>query len=182
MRVESELGRGTTFTLYLPRADWEGLSDATAAARDGAVSEHGRGRRVLVVEDNVEVGQFAAQILKELGYQTTLAGSANKALKLLNEPDGYDVVFTDVIMPGMNGVDLAQEIRRRRPNIPVVLTSGYSEVLDGEGSHGFALIRKPYAAEDLSRVLRRLSQSGPSKSNRTCDGSVGVEPKGATSR
>jgi DNA-binding NtrC family response regulator len=69
------------------------------------------------------------------------------------------VVFSDVIMPGMNGVDLGREIRRRHPGVPVVLTSGYSEVLAEQGHHGFDLIQKPYAAEELSRVLRRVSRA-----------------------
>ncbi len=61
-------------------------------------------------------------------------------------------------MPGMNGVELAGEIRRRRPDIPVVLTSGYSDVLAAEGTHGFDLLRKPYSVADLSRILRRAVQ------------------------
>ncbi|KRQ14709.1 response regulator [Bradyrhizobium manausense] len=157
--VESEVGLGTTFTLYLPRAERETISDeaAGAATLESPRSDHGRGRRVLVVEDNVEVGRSSTQILEDLGYETTLAANADEALKLLDEANSYDVVFSDVIMPGMNGVDLGREIRRRYPGIPVVLTSGYSEVLAEDGRHGFDLIQKPYAAEELSRVLRRVS-------------------------
>lgn len=161
--VESEVGRGTTFTLYLPRAEHEASSDkgrlVIEADRGEALSEHDRGRRVLVVEDNVEVGRFSSQILADLGYETTLATNADEALKLLNEANEFDVVFSDVIMPGMNGVDLGREIRRRYPKVPVVLTSGYSEVLAEEGRHGFDLIQKPYAAEELSRVLRRVTRA-----------------------
>ena len=66
------------------------------------------------------------------------------------------MVFTDVVMPRMNGVELAREIRRRRPGLPVVLASGYSHVLAEEGRHGFELLHKPYSVEDLSRVLRQV--------------------------
>ena len=154
--VESEVGRGTTFTLYLPRAQRASDEDRPRIeTRQGdSLSEQGRGRRILVVEDNVEVGRFSTQILADLGYDTTLATNASEALTLLEEAS-FDVVFSDVIMPGMNGLELGREIRRRHPNVPV--TSGYSEVLAEEGRHGFDLIQKPYAAEELSKVLRRAT-------------------------
>jgi DNA-binding NtrC family response regulator len=121
--------------------------------------EHGRGRRVLVVEDNIEVGKFSTQTLQDLGYETTWAANGNEALKLLDEAGArFDVVFSDVVMPGMSGVELGYEIRRRYPGLPVVLTSGYSHVLAQEGRHGFELLHKPYAAEELSRMLRRVTR------------------------
>jgi DNA-binding NtrC family response regulator len=114
---------------------------------------------VLVVEDNVEVGTFSTQILQDLGYETTWAANADEALKLLQErADHFEVVFSDVVMPGMSGVELGQEIRRRYRGLPVILTSGYSHVLAEEGRHGFELLQKPYAVEELSRVLRRVSR------------------------
>ena len=129
------------------------------AARATGTAESGRGRRVLVVEDNVEVGTFSTQILSDLGYVTTWAANADEALRLLDEtPDAFDVVFSDVVMPGMSGVDLGREIRRRYPGLPVLLTSGYSHVLAEDGRHGFELLQKPYAAEDLSAALRRLTR------------------------
>ncbi len=67
------------------------------------------------------------------------------------------MVFSDVVMPGMSGLELAREIRQHYPNLPVVLTSGYSHVLAEEGRHGFELLHKPYAVEDVSRVLRRMT-------------------------
>jgi signal transduction histidine kinase len=170
LAVESELGRGTTFTLYLPqshRAADENRPGINATERD-VLSERDRGGRVLLVEDNVELGRLSTQILADLGYEPTWATNANEALKLLEEANRFDVVFSDVIMPGMNGVDLGREIRRRHPKVPVVLTSGYSEVLAEEGRHGFDLIHKPYAAEQLSRVLRRVIRAGrvPNSSRR----------------
>jgi PAS domain S-box-containing protein len=158
--VESELGKGTTFTLYLPKVDRDVERDGTAGREnvDGQ-DENGRGCRVLVVEDNIEVGRFSTQLLQDLGYETTWAANAAEALRLLEEDHTrFDVVFSDVVMPGMSGVELGREIRQRHPGLPVVLTSGYSHVLAEEGRHGFELLHKPYAVEDVSRVLRRMTQ------------------------
>jgi DNA-binding NtrC family response regulator len=111
---------------------------------------------VLVVEDNPEVGGFATQTLAELGYHTVWATNAADALRQIEKiPYRFEVVFSDVVMPGMNGIELAKEIAKRRPDLPVVLASGYSHVLAEEGSHGFELLHKPYSVEQLSRVLRR---------------------------
>jgi PAS domain S-box-containing protein len=155
--VESTLGKGTTFTLYLPRTERNVTSDTEDDARGPGPDEDGRGRRVLVVEDNIEVGRFSTQLLQDLGYETTWAANAGEALTLLEEDaTRFDVVFSDVVMPGMSGVELGREIQRRYPALPVVLTSGYSHVLAEEGRHGFELLHKPYAVDDVSRVLRRM--------------------------
>jgi CheY-like chemotaxis protein len=112
--------------------------------------------QVLVVEDNAEVGEFSSQLLRDLGYQTVLASNAEEALQLVDkEPEGSDVIFSDVVMPGLDGVALGQHIRRSFPRIPFVLTSGFSHVLNGDGNHGFNLLQKPYSVEELSEVLRR---------------------------
>jgi len=95
---------------------------------------------VLVVEDNLEVGQFATQLLQDLGYETAWAANATEALDLLeNNHTRFDVVFSDVVMPGMSGIELGREIRQRYPALPVVLTSGYSHVLAEEGRHAMLL-------------------------------------------
>ncbi|GJD93140.1 response regulator [Methylobacterium iners] len=156
--VESEVGRGTTFGLYLPQAEGQRAPVKEADPLQVEAHMHGRGRRVLVVEDNVEVGRFSTQILQDLGYETVWAANGEEALRRLDEADAFDVVFSDVVMPGMSGVQLGHEIRDRYLDLPVVLTSGYSHVLAEEGRHGFELVHKPYAAEELSRVLRRVTQ------------------------
>ncbi|GJD52802.1 Sensor histidine kinase RcsC [Methylobacterium crusticola] len=152
--VESRPGRGTTFTLYLPEIEPEAHTERPAV--DDALSPVGSGQRVLVVEDNVEVGRFATQILQDLGYATVWAVNAEDALDRLG-PDGggFEAVFSDVVMPGMGGIALAKELRQRLPGLPVVLASGYSHVLAQEGAHGFELLHKPYSAEQLGRILRR---------------------------
>ncbi|GJD79128.1 PAS domain-containing sensor histidine kinase [Methylobacterium gregans] len=153
--VDSAVGHGTTFTLYLPRAE----APAAAALQSGPALAPGSGQGtcVLVVEDNAEVGSFATQTLAELGYATVWVRDADAAVAALErEPARFDVVFSDVVMPGRDGVDLAGEIRRRWPDVPVLLTSGYSHVLAQEGTHGFELLHKPYSVEQLSHVLSRV--------------------------
>ena len=118
----------------------------------------GDGMCVLLVEDNEQVGEFATQALKELGYDSVHAVDAERALnELAKDCSRFHIVFSDVVMPGMSGLELGQEIRRRYPNVPVVLTSGYSHVLAQNGKHGFELLHKPYSVEQLSRVLRKAT-------------------------
>jgi signal transduction histidine kinase len=153
--VESQLGQGTTFTLYLPRAEECQVNDAVSAPQ--ALTD-GHGTCVLVVEDNKEVGTFTTQSLAELGYMTIWAADAQEALSALaDDASRFDIVFSDVVMPGMNGIELGKTIRSRYPGLPVVLTSGYSNVLAQDGTHGFELLHKPYSVEQLSRVLRKVT-------------------------
>ncbi len=152
--VESAPGQGAVFTLYLPRTDKPAPSPATETAGQ-PVMPAGRGC-VLVVEDDSEIGELSTQLLEELGYRTVLAGTAEEALRILDQDPGrFDLVFSDVVMPGMGGIALGHELRRRMPHMPFVLTSGYSHALADDGAHGFDLLRKPYSAESLDRILRR---------------------------
>ena len=150
-------GDGTTFTLYLPRCYTNGIPDQDQDGDD--VPINGEGMCVLLVEDNDQVGAFASQALQELGYDSVHAVAAAQALdELTRNSERFHVVFSDVVMPGMSGLELAQEVRRLYPDIPVVLTSGYSHVLAQNGSHGFELLHKPYSVELLSRVLRKATR------------------------
>ncbi len=152
--VASTVGQGATFTLYLPRvASRAAAPEASAGAEPAA---RGRGYSVLVVEDNDEVGRFSTELLEDLGYKVKRVPDAASALALLGTDEfAADLVFSDVIMPGMNGVELANIVRERYPGLPVILTSGYSEVLAENAHVGFELIQKPYSVESLSRVLRK---------------------------
>ena len=151
VQVESEPGKGAAFTLFLPRAD-EPAEAETERGGSGPAPEH-RGC-VLVVEDNEQVGEFSTELLRELGYETVWAADAEAALaRLAEKPGRFDLVFSDVVMPGMSGLELGTEIKRRHPGLPVVLTSGYSHVLAQDGAHGFELLRKPYSLEDLAATL-----------------------------
>jgi len=160
--VESRLGGGSSFTLYLPRT----LKAAPEAEPDEprAAGVPAPGARVLVVEDNLEVGAFSTGMLHDLGYRTTWATNSEEALQQLQAgTEKFDVVFSDVVMPGASGVELAQAIRRRYPDLPVVLTSGYSHVLAEEGRDGFALLAKPYSPETLVRTLNAAMSPQPER-------------------
>ncbi len=158
VRVESVVGDGATFILYLPRAE-PGEDRIQPTAESGA-DDAGAGLCVLVVEDNEQVGDFATEALKALGYDSVLARDATQALSMLADAEShFQLVFSDVIMPGMSGLEMGQEIRRLHPGIPVILTSGYSHVLVENGSYGFELLQKPYSIEQLSRVLRKAIAS-----------------------
>ncbi|MGJ4886822.1 PAS domain-containing protein [Bradyrhizobium sp. HKCCYLRH3099] len=160
--VDSRLGQGATFTIYLPQAAApQSGTDAGAARVEPATI--GRGYRVLVVEDNDEVGQFSTELLEDLGYVTRRVSNGQDALAILADNEfAVDLVFSDVIMPGINGLELAGIIRDRYPGLPVVLTSGYSHVLAENAHHGFELIKKPYSVESLSRILRKaMAEKAP---------------------
>ena len=153
IRVESVPGQGTTFTMYLPRAYPDGLAVEVDVIEQ---TVDGDGLCVLIVEDNGSVGEFAPEALNELGYDSVLVLDAEQALaELAKDCSRFHVVFSDVVMPGMSGLELGARIRREHPAVPVVLTSGYSHVLAQNGEHGFELLHKPYSVEQLSRVLRK---------------------------
>ena len=152
--VQSIVGKGSTFTLYLPQAEAASLREPKS--NGGYENIDGAGRCVLVVEDNINVGQFATQLLEDLGYRTAWVTSAEEALERLgSDGDGFDIVFSDVVMPGMGGIELAKRLANDLPAMPVVLASGYSHVLAQDGAEGLELLRKPYSAGQLSVALQR---------------------------
>ena len=153
VEVSSEVGKGSVFTLYLPCA--KSVPEPKAMALPSAPGTAGNGTRLLVVEDNETLAQITCEILNTLDYQTTWAANAAAALDLLvQNADGFDLVFSDVIMPGMNGIELGEQVRKHYPGLPVVLASGYSAVMAEEGTHGFELISKPYTSDTLVHVFR----------------------------
>lgn len=164
VRIASEVGRGTSIALYLPRSDRE--PSPTRQHLDRAQVQpalvHDAGR-VLLVEDDDEVAALASEMLDQLGYEVTRAATAAAALGALANGRRVDIVFSDVMMPGgMNGVDLAREMRRRRADLPVVLTSGYAEAAAHEAdAAGMRILPKPYRLDDLSAALHAaMSSSG----------------------
>ena len=144
--IESKLGRGTRVTLYLPRA----RSLPERVAGEAANQAVGTGK-ALLVDDNRDVLEVSALYLRELGYEVDTLDSAAPALKAI-ERESYSVVVTDVVMAGMDGIDLAQAIRKKQPNMPIVLVTGYSKVPPSVGEE-FVLVRKPYQLDDLSRAI-----------------------------
>lgn len=152
--VKSAMGRGSAFTLRLPRVD---PPPALSLAADAEETAHGSRICVLVVEDNDSVGDFTVNALHELGYESILARDADEALRKLDEhSDRIRVVFSDVVMPGKTGDVLGELIRRKRPDISIVLTSGYSEEnMQNAHQSGFELLRKPFSIAQLSSTIRR---------------------------
>lgn len=162
--VDSEVGRGTTFTLYLPRVA-ASIDAQPSSAEPNDDDSFGEGRRLLIVEDNEAVGSFATEMLGDVGYATHWVGNAADALDVLAERSAdFDAVFSDVIMPGMNGLVLARIIKDRHPSLPVVLTSGYSNVIVQKGHDGFELVQKPYSINTLAPALRRAMSPAPRRS------------------
>ena len=158
VEMVSVIGEGTTVRLYLPAAVGEvaalaGLSQV-ASVSDG----HGR---VLVVDDDVEVADMAGQLLEASGYSVKLAYRAGAALELLKDGEAVDLVFSDVIMPGgMSGVQLAEEVGRSFPKLPVLLATGYSDAIAEANLKGLNIIMKPYATGELRERIDALLNAG----------------------
>ena len=153
--VSSIAGQGARFTLYLPQVDGSGVDELPADGQQwGELSAEEGKYRVLIVEDNLEVGRFANQILQDLGYETAWAANGQEALLMVG-PDAmaFDAIFSDVVMPGMSGVALARELRLRRAELPVILASGYSDELARSACEGVEFLAKPYSADQVSRIL-----------------------------
>ena len=155
--IESELGIGTTVKLYLPKASDRPIMPETASepALLGPASSH---ETILVVEDDEDVLMVAAESLRGLGYQVETAVNAAQALDILRGDNPVDLLFSDVIMPGgMNGVQLTVEARRIRPELKVLLSSGYTAAALSR-EHGLPdnlnIVEKPYQREELAKKLR----------------------------
>jgi signal transduction histidine kinase/ActR/RegA family two-component response regulator len=151
--VSSEPGKGTVFTLYMPCADKAARPQQDPSdAEQPAISWQGLG--ILVVEDNEALARITCKILDVLGFRAVRAASAAAALSLLaQDATRFSLVFSDVVMPGMNGIELGEQLRREYPGLPVVLTSGYHSVMAEKAKHGFELVLKPYTSETLAQVF-----------------------------
>jgi CheY-like chemotaxis protein len=149
--VDSEVERGTTITIYLPRSHEPVRS---ANSKELSQSREQRDETVLVVEDNTEVRAVATTLLHELGYRTIEAESAASALEELDSGIHVDLVFSDIVLSGsIDGISLAQEVSIRFPGIPILLTTGYARRMDAELKH--QVLRKPYDVLALDRAVRR---------------------------
>ena len=154
IKIYSEEGHGTTIKMYLPPGKTgtviEGVASSTIA---------GGQETILVVEDDRLVRDYVLTQLHSLGYVTLQAGNAVEALAIVAAGKPFDLLFTDVIMPGkMNGRQLADEVLKTRPGLKVVYTSGYTEnaiIHHGRLDSGVLLLAKPYRKSDLARILRK---------------------------
>ena len=145
--VDSTLGKGATFTLYLPASHrHSGPSQVNGAKALG---------RVLIVEDDTFVADLAADMLAELGFESSVTHSAKEALERLAAGDRPRLVFSDVVMPGgITGIELARKLRDRFPELPILLTTGYSEQVSQ--TEGFPVLQKPYELKSLAAAVGDL--------------------------
>jgi CheY-like chemotaxis protein len=153
--VRSEMDRGSTFEVLIPRADSEAKPRSSTARALSLGNE-----RVLLVEDEEIQLQSLERMLKRLGYRATSYRNGPDALADFEaHPNNYDLVITDQTMPQMTGVQLAKAILRVRPDIPVILCTGYSEVIEAEEAKGLGIrefIMKPFGIAEFSATIRRL--------------------------
>ncbi len=156
VRIDSEVGRGSTIALYLPRSDHapsRGQHHLLNLKRPKP--RHDDQGRILLVEDDDEVATLVSEMLDQLGYEVTRAASAAAALGALADGRNVDLVFSDVMMPGgMNGVELAREIQKRRGGLPILLTSGHSgPSVQAANEVGVRILSKPYGIDELAAAL-----------------------------
>lgn len=160
--VHSEVGKGTEIKLYFPKSIVQSVEDSVS----GPSSVHyldaseGNGKVILLVEDDLEIREFAVLALEEIGYKTILASDGSEAVELINTNENIDLLFTDIVMPGdMNGVEVAEFFREKFPETPVIYTSGYtrSAILPQDTlPPASTFLSKPY---DLAQLNSTLSDS-----------------------
>jgi CheY-like chemotaxis protein len=154
----SEVGHGTTFRLYLPP-----VPDAVAATEPMAQAppEPGQNEMILAVEDSAGLRQILVRQLTSAGYRVLEAGDARVALETIESGADIDLLLTDIVMPGgMNGHELARLAMLRRPDLKTLLTTGFSDVTNGNGSSGAPhILRKPYRKDELLRYVREALES-----------------------
>ena len=155
--ITSEEGRGTTIRIYLPRT---GNDSAKSEQPEHKVAARSGNETILVVEDDEMVRSSVIRQLEDLGYRTLAAGTGAEALALVDQGTPFDLLFTDIVMPGgINGAELGREIARRRPGVKILYISGYSEnaiVHDGRLDPGIVLLENPYRKLDLARKIREV--------------------------
>jgi CheY-like chemotaxis protein len=168
IQIDSREGHGTTVKIYLPR----GSGTAAAAESEPETAPRGAGESILVVEDDALVRNYVVAQLDSLGYRPVSAADAAEGLQTA-AAKGFDLLFTDIIMPGgRNGLQLAKKVRRLQPGIRVLFTSGYAEsvlVHSGELDPGALLLSKPYGKLELARTIRAALDADPHGSDETPD-------------
>jgi len=156
--VCSELGKGSTFTVYFPRAEEEPVVARTEVA---AVDTRGDGETVLVVEDAESLRSVAKELLERAGYTVLTAENAAAASRVFDQHQEIAVLLTDVVMPGASGPELTEELVARRPELKVILMSGYAEeaMVHHDGATDHVFLHKPFTSETLTRAVRNVLAS-----------------------
>jgi CheY-like chemotaxis protein len=158
VRIDSALGEGSTISLLLPRSS----KPLPARAEPSRPRSHKGDGEILLVEDDDAVAASVAEMLGELGYRVTRVADARAALDALKRASRPKLVFSDMVMPGeMDGAQLAREIARRWPDLPVVLTTGFSEAAAQAAQDGLRLVLKPYKIEVLAEELQAALDEPP---------------------
>jgi PAS domain S-box-containing protein len=158
--IDSEVGRGTTVSLFFPRS----CEAETSETVDETTAPNGGGETVLIVEDDADVRLTAVEMLAQLGYKVLTASSGDAAIEFIDSDVPIDLLFTDVVMPGkVKSVELAQRAAARTPAVPTLFTSGYTRdeiVHHGKLDAGITLLSKPYRRDDLARKVRGVLRAG----------------------
>ncbi|MGH6665012.1 MAG: ATP-binding protein, partial [Pseudolabrys sp.] len=159
--ITSAEGRGTAITIYLPRSHEAPQAPSPKSQTEAPPEAAGT---VLLVEDNADVAEVGASLFRQLGYRVRSVINAQAALAALRLDSDVDLVFSDILMPGgMNGLDLAREIGERFPNIPVLLTTGYSASAQDAVRQGVVVLQKPYDLESLRRNIGEAMESAKAR-------------------
>ena len=158
VRIDSQVGEGTRVTIFLPVADLQPHEEPA----ESAAIHHGDGQSVLLVEDDESVRLLVRDVLEELGYKATEAADGQQALRILESGRRFDLMISDVGLPGMNGRQLAEIAREHLPDLPVLFVTGYAEgaaVRGGFLSDNMQMITKPFQIEMLSARIREMLES-----------------------
>ena len=153
--VESEIGEGTKFTIFFPVVKKDAVAEIETVDEIPVGSE-----RILFVDDENAIVDITGQMLGRLGYQVESRMSPIEALELFqSKPDAFDLVITDMTMPQMSGIKLSEELRAVRPDIPIIISTGYSSLIDEEKSQKFginAFVMKPIVIKEIAQTIHEV--------------------------
>jgi CheY-like chemotaxis protein len=163
IKVYSKIGESTAFHIYLPLIDTRPSEPRTITAEPVPTGTE----RILFVDDESDIVFMSQQILERLGYQVTSRTSSVEALEAFRaKPDEYDLVITDMTMPNMTGVELARKLKKIRSEIPIIICSGFSEMINEDKAKAMgirAYIMKPIVIEEIARITRKVLDEGKGK-------------------
>jgi len=152
--VYSEIGTGTTFHVYFPRLGSLAIKESLPV-----MSAQGGNERILVVDDEAKIAKLEQEVLKTLGYQVTAATSSVEAWQMFKgNPENFDLIITDMSMPLMSGIELATKIIELRKDMPIILCTGYSEIINKEQAKAMGIceyLMKPVATDSLATAIRQ---------------------------
>lgn len=159
VRIESQEGKGTSVSIYLPRSTAK-ASGAKAAGAEAGVASPAAGTTILLVDDDPSVREITASLLQEMGYTVIETGSGGAALELLERERGINLMLLDFAMPGMNGAEVAREAYAKRPSLPVVFVTGFADRAALAGVSEAHIIGKPFVGDELATKVSTALASG----------------------